>query len=129
LSGWVRVWLDEPEVAIEHLARAMRLSPLDFAFHAMEAATAHAHLCAGRYHDAVVWAEKALRDQPNNIEALSALAIAKVLTGDIDKAQATMKRLLEITPNRRISNYFLAHVSPERRVLIGDILRKAGMPE
>jgi hypothetical protein len=60
---------------------------------------------------------------------LSALAIAKVLTGDIDKAQATMKRLLEITPNRRISNYFLAHVSPERRVLIGDILRKAGMPE
>jgi TolB-like protein len=28
-SGWVRVWLGEPEVAIEHLARGMRLSPLD----------------------------------------------------------------------------------------------------
>jgi tetratricopeptide (TPR) repeat protein len=28
-SGWVRVFLGEPEVAVEHLAHAMRLSPLD----------------------------------------------------------------------------------------------------
>jgi len=28
-SGWVRVYRGEPEVAIEHFARAMRLSPLD----------------------------------------------------------------------------------------------------
>jgi tetratricopeptide (TPR) repeat protein len=27
-SGWVRIWLGEPDLAIEHLARAMRLSPL-----------------------------------------------------------------------------------------------------
>jgi tetratricopeptide (TPR) repeat protein len=129
LSGWVRTWLGEPEIAIEHLERAMRLSPLDFAFHAMEAATAHAHLRAGRYQEAMTWAENALRDQPNNGEALSAIAIANVLAGDIDKGQAAMKRLLQIAPNRRISNYFLPHVPPERRVLIGDILRKAGMPE
>lgn len=30
-SGWVRVYLGEPEAAIEHFARAMRLSPLDLA--------------------------------------------------------------------------------------------------
>jgi tetratricopeptide (TPR) repeat protein len=28
-SGWVRVFLGEPEVAVKHLAHAMRLSPLD----------------------------------------------------------------------------------------------------
>ncbi|SEC69255.1 adenylate cyclase [Rhizobiales bacterium GAS188] len=39
LSGWVRIWLGEPEVAIEHLTRAMRLSPLDPAFHSMQTAT------------------------------------------------------------------------------------------
>jgi TolB-like protein/Tfp pilus assembly protein PilF len=129
LSGWVRVWLGEPDIAIEHLARAMRLSPLDFAFHAMEAATAHAHLRAGRYLEATTWAEKAFRDQPNNLEALTAIAIANVLGGDIDKAQAAMKQLLRIAPNRRISNYFLPYVPDERRALVGDALRKAGMPE
>jgi hypothetical protein len=29
LSGWVRLWLGEPQVAIDHAAGAMRLSPLD----------------------------------------------------------------------------------------------------
>jgi hypothetical protein len=28
-SGWLRVWLGKPDVAIEHFARAMRLNPLD----------------------------------------------------------------------------------------------------
>jgi tetratricopeptide (TPR) repeat protein len=35
VSGWVRFWLGEPEIAIEHLARPMRLSPLDTGFHGM----------------------------------------------------------------------------------------------
>jgi TolB-like protein/class 3 adenylate cyclase len=129
LSGWVKTWLDEPEIAIQHLERAMRLSPLDFAFHAMEAATAFAHLRAGRYAEATVWAEKALRDQPNNTDALAALSIANSLTGDLDKAQAAMKRLLQLAPGRRISNFFAPHTPAERRALIGDALRKAGMPE
>ena len=75
LSGWVRVGLGEPEVAIEHLARAMRLSPLDFRFHNMQSATAFAHLHAGRYHEATERAEKALRGQPNNVDALATLSI------------------------------------------------------
>ena len=28
-SGWSRIWRGEPDVAIEHIARAMRLSPPD----------------------------------------------------------------------------------------------------
>jgi tetratricopeptide (TPR) repeat protein len=39
-SGWVRCYLGEPDTAIEHLVRAMRLSPLDPLFYGMEAATA-----------------------------------------------------------------------------------------
>lgn len=129
LSGWVRTWLGEPEVAIEHLARAMRLSPLDFAFHAMEAATAFAHLRADRYPETIMWAERALRDQPNNTDALAALSIANSLAGDLDQAQAAMKRLLQLAPGRRVSNYFATYVPAERRALIADALRKAGMPE
>jgi adenylate cyclase len=129
LSGWVRNMLGEPDLAIEHLERAMRLSPLDFAFHAMEAATAHAHLIAGRYPEAIAWAEKSLRDQPNNVEALVALLIANGRTGDFEKAQAAMKRLLQIAPDRRIANFFPLNMPRERRAPVEDILRKVGMPE
>lgn len=129
LSGWVRIMLGQPDLAIEHLERAMRLSPLDFAFHAMEAATAHAHLAAARFYEATVWAERALRDQPNQGEALAALMVASALSGDFDKARAAMKRLLEIRPHRRISNFFLPRVTPEGRAPTEDILRRIGMPE
>jgi len=46
-SGWVRVYGGEPEVAIEHFARAVRLSSLDPQIIAMHAGTAFAHLLAG----------------------------------------------------------------------------------
>jgi TolB-like protein/Flp pilus assembly protein TadD len=132
LSGWVRIWLDQPEIAIEHLARAMRLSPLDFAFHAMEAATAFAHLRADRYDQASLWAEKALRDQPRSAEAACALALSRGLAGDVENARRAMERLLQINPRASISkaNFTsLAFASAERRARIVDALRKAGMPE
>jgi len=128
LSGWVRLWLDQPEIAIEHFARAMRLSPLDFAFHAMETGTASAHLRAGRYDEASLWAEKALRDQPNSAEAAQVLTISSALAGDLEKARDAMKRLLEIAPGRRISTV-MEMTPPERQARVGDALRKAGMPE
>ena len=57
-SGWVRIYLGEPEVAIEHLTQAMRLSPLDPLTFVAQMATAFAHFFAGRYDDASSWAKK-----------------------------------------------------------------------
>ncbi len=107
----------------------MRLSPLDFAFHAMEAAMANAHLAAGRYDEAALWAERSLRDQPNQGDALAALMLAKAGTGDLDNARVALKRLLEARPRRRISNFFLPYVTPEKRARTTELLRKIGMPE
>ncbi|MFQ3452072.1 tetratricopeptide repeat protein [Bradyrhizobium sp. UFLA01-814] len=42
-GGWVKIWLGEPEAAIERFARALRLSPLDPWLMAMRAGTAYAH--------------------------------------------------------------------------------------
>ena len=36
ISGWVDVWLGDATIALEHLERAMRLSPLDLAANATE---------------------------------------------------------------------------------------------
>ena len=65
LGGFLRVWHGEPDGAIEHFARAMRLSPLDPEMYRMQAGTALAHLFAGRFDTASSWAEKASRDLPS----------------------------------------------------------------
>jgi adenylate cyclase len=130
LGGWVRLWLNQPEVAIEHFAQAMRLSPLDFALHAAETGTAFAHLRAGRYEDASIWAEKALRDEPRSADAAQAVALSSALTGDLEKAKDAIKRLLEIAPSRRISTAIISrNLPPEHKARLVEILRRAGMPD
>jgi TolB-like protein len=73
-SGWVSVYLGEPELAIEHLEHAMRLSPLDPLIFGMYSGIAFAHFFAARYREAALWAEKALREQPDWIPALRTAA-------------------------------------------------------
>src|SRR5262249_41166571 len=118
------------EAAIEHFARAMRLSPLDFGYHAAETGTAFAHLRAGRYEEGSLWADKALRDQPRSADAAQAVVLSSALLGNPEKAKDAMRRLLEIAPTRRISTALVSrNLSPERHARLADILRRAGMPE
>ena len=63
LSAWLRVWRGEPDLALEHVAHAMRLSPLDPNMFAMHGAMAYAHFLAGRYDMASSCAEKAIARQ------------------------------------------------------------------
>jgi adenylate cyclase len=72
-SGWVKVYLGEPDRAIEHFAHAMRLSPVDPVLFGMQQGTAYAHFFAGRYDEALKWAKMALREQPNSHPALRML--------------------------------------------------------
>src|SRR5437016_1414404 len=64
-GGWVKIWLGEPEAAIERFARAMRLSPLDPFLPGMRAGTAYAHFFLGRYGEAASWAAMALQNSPD----------------------------------------------------------------
>lgn len=132
LSGWIRIWLGYPEIAIEHLARAMRLSPLDPAFHAMQAAVASAHFFAGRYDEASSWAERALREQPNNLDVIGLLAMSDALAGRVEKARTGMTRLVQLSPGRRLSNIndrLPPYRRPEDRAKVLEAARKAGLPE
>jgi adenylate cyclase len=131
-SGWIRIWLGHPEIAIEHLALAMRLSPLDPAFHAMQAATASAHFFAGRYDEAASWAQRALREQPNNLDVIGLLAMSDALAGRLEKARAGMTRLVQLSPGRCLSNIadrMPPYRRPEDRAKVLEAARKAGLPE
>src|SRR6516165_8253161 len=72
-SGWVRVYLRETSIALEHVARAIRLSPLDPLMFSMHQVTSSAHFIAGHYAEAVRWAEKAFREQPNSLATIRLL--------------------------------------------------------
>jgi adenylate cyclase len=126
-SGWVRIWLGEPDTAIEHLARAMRLSPLDALMTRMQAATAHAHFFAGRYEEASSWAGMALRDRPDYLAAAS-----NALAGRPEQARKALARLQQLHPALRVSNlwdWLTPYRRPEDLARYEEGLRKAGLPE
>jgi TolB-like protein len=130
-SGLVRVWLGEPDLAIEHLTRGMRLSPLDPFKRGFETGTAAAHFHADRYDEASSWAAKALHESPNHVGAISIAAASNALAGRLEDAHKAMDRLLQLDPTRRISNrkgeVLLRRPEDFARLVAG--LRKAGMPE
>jgi TolB-like protein len=130
-SGWLRDFLGEPEVAIKHLEHGMRLSPLDpFVFRAY-AGLSCAHLLAGRYEEAALWAERALQRRPNLLVAVRESAVSNALAGRLLKAQEAMVRLRQADPELRISNFtdWLPLRRPQDIATYEEGLRKAGLPE
>ena len=104
LSGWIKVCLCEPDAAIERVTRAMRLSPHDpFSFD-MQTTMAFAHFTAGRYTEALSWAEAAVRRQPNFSPALRILAASNAMLGRKDQARNAASRALDLNPEFRISD-------------------------
>jgi len=117
-------------LAIEHHARAMRLSPLDPILYNMHVGIAFAHFLAGRYHEAIGWANSALREQPNNPAANRVLAASNALAGHLSEAHEAMAHMRELDPSLRVSN--LGEVFPLRPddlAKFAEGLRKAGLPD
>jgi adenylate cyclase len=131
-GGWVKIWLGEPEAAIERFARAMRLSPLDLWVIGMRTGTAHAHFFLGRYDEAASWAAMALQDNPDFQAGLRIDAASNAMTGRPARAQKAVTRLRQVNPTLRVSN-LKEVLGPYRRAedlsLYEEGLRKAGLPE
>jgi adenylate cyclase len=130
--GWMKICLGEPDKAIEDLSMAMRLSPLDPRLFVWHFFMSLSHYCAGRYGDAVEWAEKALRDQPNFASALRMLAAGNALRGSVEDAHKIMLLYRQLDPELRASR--LEDVMPpfhraQDRSKYVEGLRMAGLPE
>jgi TolB-like protein/tetratricopeptide (TPR) repeat protein len=130
-SGWVRVCIGEQDLAIQHLAQATRLNPLDPRLYSTQTATAFAHFFAGRYAEATLWSETAVRAQPDWRPGLRILAASCALAGRMSEAQNAMSRMLAIDPTRRIANLHntFGGFRDVDFLRYADALRKAGMPE
>ena len=102
-GGWVKFMLCEPEQAIAYQVRSMRLSPIDPLRGLMRTATGFAHLLAGRYKEAISWAQRACLDQPNFPLAWRLLASSSALSGRLDQAQKALARALQLDPGMDMS--------------------------
>jgi len=130
LGAWVRVWRGEPDLAIEHAAKAERLSPLDPSMYGIRAAAAYAHFLLHHYDVASSLAEQARHGNPNFVLGVCISAASNVFAGRIEAAQRTIARALECDPGLRLSN--LKNLTPFERsedfALFADGLSKAGLP-
>src|SRR6266404_6319040 len=131
-SGWMRIWLGDPKLAIEHFARAMRLSPLGRWLVDIQSGIAHAHFFLDRYDEAASWAAMALQNNPDFQAGVRISAASNAMAGRTEEAHETAVRLQRLNSALRVSN--LKHVlGPYRRAedltRYEEGLRKAGLPE
>lgn len=131
ISGWARLNLGQLDIAIERLARAMRLSPFDPGGRAWLTATGVAHLLAGRYDESLSWTRRTMQAYPDFPAAWRVAAACHALAGHMEEAKATCARLRELEPQLRIRNIrdLFAPYRPADLAKFEEGLRIAGLPE
>ena len=131
LGGFLRTWRGEPQSAIEHFERAMRLNPRDPELYRMQAGMGMAHLLAGRLDAASAWADEAYKNLPTFLLAVSIVAASKALAGQPEEAGRAMVQLRQLDPTLRLSNLgdWLPFHRPEDLAAFSEGLRRAGLPE
>jgi TolB-like protein len=131
LSAWLRVWTGEPDLILEHVARAERLSPLDPIRCVTSGARAYACILAGRYDMAADWADKASSDHTSYLVEHCVSAASNALAGRLQSARAAMSRVLECNPKLSAANLgeLLPFRRPEDFDRLAKALRLAGLPE
>jgi tetratricopeptide (TPR) repeat protein len=131
-AGYVQLFLGQPDRAIASFEQAVRLSPLDPILYQFHTGIAHAHLFAGRYMDAVIWAERATMQQSNWSPAWRALIAAYEMAGRHEDARRAVALVREAFPSLRLSNIgatMPAYRRPQDTAVFIDTLRRAGLPE
>jgi len=130
-GAWVKVWLGDAATAIDWATRAMRLSPHDPQMFMMRTVIASAHFTAGRFDEALSWAETALREKPNLVVLLCTTAASAALAGQSSKAQSIMARLREVDPSLSLAEFkeVFNNARPEELAKWVEGIRLAGLPE
>jgi TolB-like protein/class 3 adenylate cyclase len=130
-SGQISCYRNLPDRAIEALQRAMRLSPLDPLGFLLAGALAFAYLVAGRYEDALEWADRSLRELPRYSPSMRIKVVSCTQLGRIEKARYWLERLRELQPGLTIAGYkaLAMYYPPAIVAVFVEGFRKAGMPE
>ena len=132
-SGVLKTCLGEPDVAIEHFQRAMRISPLDpYNFNAL-IGIGIAHFWAGRYELAAQWVTKGIAEKPSATWAWRIAAAAYSHLDRMDAARTALERFMRGNPGVTLTSVAEGSTpsaaSPSFKKALLEGLRKAGLPE
>ena len=132
--GWVLGMQNQLIPAIEAQQQALRLSPLDPLAFMFSAGLAFAHLAAGRYEEAIEWADRTLHAQPRHLVTMRLKLVCLAHLGRTDDTSEWLKRVLALQPGLTIAAWKASWatkpmLSSELLDIYTDGLRKAGVPE
>jgi adenylate cyclase len=130
-SGWIRLYVGEPELAEDHFRRGIRLSPVDPERGMATTGLAVSHLMRSLNAEGLKFARQAVREMPQYPSAHKVLIQALILNGLEDEGRAAAARFLQMSPTYTLS--YQAQLTPYRdqaysRQVITS-LRRAGIPE
>jgi TolB-like protein/class 3 adenylate cyclase len=130
--GWVACWQNEPQVAIQALEHAIRLSPLDPVGFFFKGGLALAYLAAGQYQEAAEWSDRCWREFPHYRTALRIRIVSCAHLGRVEEARREVRRLLELDPKSSIARFIAVATGlypPELMKTFVQGYREAGLPE
>jgi adenylate cyclase len=123
ISGFLRLWAGQTDLAIEHAGLALRLSPRAQA-RLTSLLIGYALFFSGRFEEAVPRLRVAIEDSPLFPTPYRFLAACYAHMGLLEEARATIARLRAITPELMV-NYPLPFRDPGHRELYFSGLRLA----
>jgi len=129
--AFASLFAGEHETAIEHVGRALRLDPLDPQIAGLELAMASALMLLGRHDEALDWAKRCHRHNPNAVMNLRVLAAANAFVGNLEEARRIVQRILQLDPTLTVSRVrtFAPYRRPEDMLKWLEGIRLAGLPE
>lgn len=131
VSGWTNIYMGDPNKAVEHFARAMRLNPLDPIFHRMQIGTIAALLLAGRYEESSLVAQTALQQYPTFLPLLRVAVASYALAEKVTETKDTVARICQLDPISPLSRAvdFAPFRRPQDISRYREALEKAGLSD
>lgn len=130
LSGALHAFQDESDAAVAAAEKARRLSPIDPFQYYYESLSATALLSAGRYKEALAFADSSLQRHDRHVSTLRAKITALHYLDRAAEARAAAAEMMRRQPGFTVAGYLRRHPAADheigRRAAIA--LRAAGIP-
>jgi len=129
-NAMVHAWRGRGSAAVQSADRALSLSPLDPMIYYFHSLASTANLVGGCYERAIELATRSLRENRLHTPTLRTLAVALVLSGRIEEARETVRRLRELEPGLTVGTFrarYPGRDAPQFEKFAA-ALRAAGLP-
>jgi TolB-like protein len=128
--GSISVSCGEREAAIEHLTRAIRLSPLDPDMNRVESSMSNAFMFQGKQEEALVWSSRALARRTILGTVMTGVFV-NAIAGNIEEARRHLTSLHRLAPQLTLSSMRdgFAYRRPQDMAMWLEAFRLAGMEE